>query len=144
MSEKLGNGAGETALPNAFPLVTPPHTPRSYDEPLPTEAMTEVRSLLSELRKALKEVAAKVDAQERSAAETKELLRQLAPKIEDIAGFVKHRVPVLADKADLEKMASGLRDEIAKRPTRRQAILDMVWIFTLITGAITFGSRSTH
>ncbi len=143
MAEKLGNGASKTAPPDVFPLVTP-HAPRSYDETLPEEAMAEVRNLLSELRMALGAVAAKVDVQGQSAVETKELLRQLAPKIEDVAGFVKHRVPVLADKADLERMAAGLRDEIAKRPTRRQAILDMVWIFTLITAAITFGSRSTH
>ena len=89
-------------------------------------------------------VAAKVDAQGQSAAEVKELLRQLAPKIEDVAGFVKHRVPVLADKADLEKMEAGLRTEIEKRPTRRQAFLDMVLIFTSVTGAITFGSRSVR
>jgi hypothetical protein len=143
MAEKPGNESSETTTPDVFALVTP-RAPRSYDEPLPKEAMAEVRSLLNELRKALGEVAAKVDAQGQSAAETKELLRQLAPKIEDVAGFVKHRVPILADKADLEKMANGLRAEIEKRPTRRQAILDMVWIFTLITGAITFGSRSTR
>ena len=143
MAEKPGNGSSETAPPDVFALVTP-RAPRSYDEPSPEEAMAEVRGLLSELRKAVGEVAAKVDAQGQSAAETKELLRQLAPKIEDVAGFVKHRVPVLVDKADLERMAAGLRAEIEKRPTRRQAILDMVWVFTLITGAITFGSRSVR
>lgn len=143
MSEGLGNGSSETAPPDVFALVTP-RAPRSYNEPLPEEGMSEVRSQLGELRKALGEVAAKVDSQGQSASESKELLRQLAPKIEDIAGFVKHRVPTLADKADLEKAVGGLQDEIAKRPTRRQAILDMVWIFTLITGAITFGSRSVR
>lgn len=143
MAEKSGNGTSEATTPDAFALVSP-RKPRSYDEPSPEEAMVEVRGLLSELRKVLGEVAAKVDAQERSAIETKEMLRQLAPKIEDVAGFVKHRVPVFADKADLEKMTTGLRIEIEKRPTRRQAILDIAWIVALITSAITFGSRSTH
>jgi len=108
--------------------------------------LTPLRDLGSygELRKAFGEVAAKVDAQGQSAAEIKELLRQLAPKIEDVAGFVKHRVPVLADKADLEKMAAGLRAEIEKRPTRRQAVFDMFAIFSLVAAAITFGGRAVH
>ena len=143
MAEKPGNGSNEPAPPDVFALVTP-RAPRSYDEPLPEETLAEVRGLLGELRKTLGDVAAKVDAQERSAAETKDLLRQLAPKIEDVAGFVKHRVPVLADKADLERVAAGLRAEIEKRPTRRQAILDMAWVFGLIVATVTFGSRLAH
>jgi len=100
--------------------------------------------LLPELRRAFGEVAAKVEAQERSASETKEALRQLAPKIEDIAGFVKHRLPTLVDKSDLTNAIAGLRAEIEKRPTRRQAILDMTWVFGLIGSAIAFGSRAAR
>lgn len=104
--------------------------------------MAEVRNLLGEMRKAFGEVTARLEAQERSSAEVKEMLRRLDPQIQDVAGFVKHRVPVLADKADLERMAGGLRAEIEKRPTRRQAVLDMVFVFSLVTAAITFGSKT--
>lgn len=141
MPEKSGNGSNDPVPPSVFAATTPKF-PRSYGEPSQEDVMTEVRNLLGEMRKSFGEMTAGLEAQERSAAETKKLLRQLAPKIEDVAGFVKHRVPLLADKADLEKMAAGLRLAIEKRPTRRQAVFDLVWVFTLVTAAITFGSKT--
>lgn len=98
--------------------------------------------MLVEMRKAFGEITTRLEAQERSASETKDILRQLLPKIEDVAAFAKHRAPFLADKADLEKMAAELRAKIEKRPTRRQAIFDVVWVFGLITGAVTFGGKA--
>ncbi len=141
MPEKSGNGSDDPAPPSVFAATTPKF-PRSYNEPSQEDVVAEVRNVLTEMRKAFGEITARLETQERSASETKELLRQLLPKIEDVAGFAKHRAPVLADKADLERMAAGLRAEIEKRPTRRQAIFDLVWVFTLITGAITFGSKT--
>jgi len=143
MPENLGNGSTDPEPPSVFALTTP-KSPRSYDELSQDDAMVEVRGLLGELRTAFKDVTAKVEAQERTSLEIKELLRLLVPKLEDVAGFAKHRAPILADKADLTKIAAELRVEIDKRPTRRQAILDMAWVFGLIVAAVTFGSRFAH
>ncbi len=77
----------------------------------------------------------------RSVSDIKDVLRSLAPKVDDLAGFAKHRVPYLADKADLEVVQSRLLLEIQKRPTRRQAVFDIAWIVGLITAANTFGAK---
>ncbi len=116
MAEQPGNGSQDPVPPSVFALATPKR-PRSYAELSHDEAMAEIRGLLAKLRSAFREVATKVDAQERSASETRETLRQLAPRIKDIASFIKHRAPALADKADLVGLTAELRAEIEKRPT---------------------------
>lgn len=141
MPEKSGNGSSNPITPPVLAAATP-KTTRSYDEPSQDDVMVEVRNLLGEMRKSFGEVTARLEAQERSSSEIKEILRRLDPQIQDVAGFVKHRVPVLADKADLERMAAGLRAEIEKRPTRRQAVFDLIWVFSFVTAAITFGSKT--
>lgn len=143
MAETFDNGPTKPEPPSVFALTTP-KSPRSYDEPSQEEAMIEVRRLFNELKTAFQNVTAKVEGQERTLSEIKDSLHKLAPRLEDVAGFVKHRAPTLADKADLTKVVAELRAEIEKRPTRRQAILDMVWVFSLIVAAITFGSRIAH
>jgi len=143
MAETFGNGSTKPEPPSVFALTTP-KSPRSYDEPSQEEAMTEVRRLLGDLKTAFQDVTAKVEAQEKTSSEIKDSLHKLVPKLEDFAGFAKHRAPTLADKADLTKVAAELRAEIEKRPTRRQAILDMAWVFGLIVAAVTFGSRLAH
>jgi hypothetical protein len=76
--------------------------------------------------------------------EIKETLRLLAPKIDDIAGFIRHRAPDLVDKTALGALSAELKAEINKRPTRRQTVFDIAWVVALITGAVTFGSHLAH
>lgn len=105
---------------------------------------------------------ARLTAIEQSTVEIRQLLRDLAPKIEGLAGFAKFGVPSLATKADLTSTESRLRseiqatktdlvgtearlrEEIQKRPTRRQSITDVALIVGLIGGVLTIGSRLAH
>jgi hypothetical protein len=81
---------------------------------------------------------------QKTVGEVQEALRLLSPKIDDIAGFIKHRAPDLASKADMIQMKSELQTSINLRPTRRQAIFDIAWLVGLITAAISFGGRAVH
>jgi len=81
---------------------------------------------------------------EHTSADIKEALARLLPRLEDISGFIKHRAPELASKADLQLLGSDLTEQISKRPTRRQAIFDIAWIVGVIIAAVTFGSRIAH
>ena len=49
-------------------------------------------------------------------------VKELIPKIDDMLGFVKHGVPSLATKAEIERLAS----DISHRPTRRQSVQDLL------------------
>ena len=120
-------------------------------EPSQEQLIAEVRSLLSDLKQEAARLTAKVDRvelksdnNEKTLVELKNLLAQLTPKLDDAAAFAKHRAPSLVDKADLTEATTKLRLEIDKRPTRRQAIFDLAWVFGLIAGAVAFGSRAAR
>jgi DNA-directed RNA polymerase specialized sigma24 family protein len=143
MAETFKNGSTAPEPPGVFALATP-KDPRSYDEPTQEEAMIEVRRLLSDLKVAFGDVTTKLDAQERTSVEIKDMLNRLVPKLDDVAGFIKYRAPTLTDKADLTKVVGALEEAIAKRPTRRQMVLDMAWVFGMIAAAVTLGGRIAH
>jgi len=143
MPERNGNGSTNPAPPAVFALSTPRNA-RSYDEPAQDEYIGDIRDLLNELKDSFREMSVKIDAQEMASSETKDVLRQLVPKIDDVAGFIKHRLPALAERSDLIKLEADLKEEIVKRPTRRQTILDLAWVFGLIVAAVAFGSRLAH
>jgi hypothetical protein len=136
-----------TTDPAEVVQVPPKGLVRSYDE-MNTGSMVfelqgtvgELKEAVADLRRTMNRVLDKIQVADRSSQEVKDTLRILAPKIDDVAGFVKHRGPSLADKQDI----SALRSEIDRRPTRRQAIVDIAWIVGLIATSVTFGSRLTH
>jgi hypothetical protein len=69
-------------------------------------------------------------------SEIKAILGRLAPRIDEMYG----KLPFFATKEDV----TNLKLEIERRPTRRQSVLDIFYIVTIITGAMTFGSRLLH
>jgi hypothetical protein len=124
-----------------------PKVVRSFDE-MNTGAMVfELQGTVGELKQAivslqmtLEGLGRRIDGTERTSSDIKTVLTNLVPKIEDLAGFVKHGAPSLATKDDV----ADLQTEIEKRPTRRQAILDIAWVVGLIAAAVTLGSRVAH
>ena len=130
---------------------TPKGGTRSYDE-MNTGAMVfELQGTVGELKEAIAALTrtverglGRVENVERSTGEIKEALRLLVPKLEDLAGFTKHRAPSLADKADLATLKAELKADIEKRPTRRQSVLDVGLIVGIISAAVTLGSRMAH
>jgi hypothetical protein len=114
---------------------TPKGLIRSYDE-MNTGQMVfelqgtvhELKASITTLRQTVERGFARIEGLERTSTEIREVLRALDPKLENLAGFATHRAPHLADKADLVAMQGQLRAEIEKRPTRRQAIADVVLI----------------
>jgi hypothetical protein len=68
--------------------------------------------------------------------EIKGLLGRLAPRIDEMYG----RQSTLATQADL----ANLRIEIERRPTRRQTVVDLFTIVTLVGGLLTLGSHLAH
>ena len=141
MAERSGNGSTESTTPGSFPAALPGQRPRSYHEASPEETLAEVQASVTAMQHSLNALVAKIDAQDRLAAETKNMLRQLEPKIEDLNGFAKHRVPTLTDKADLTKAVADLRAEIEKRPTRRQSVVDLGLLVALVGGLLAIGSH---
>ena len=81
---------------------------------------------------------------QKTAGEIQEALGLLAPKIDDVAGFIRHRAPDLASKSDVIQMKAELQTAIDLRPTRRQAIFDMAWVVELIIPAVSFGGKFAH
>ena len=104
----------------------------------------ELKEAIAALTRTVEKSLNRVEIVEHTTGEIKEALRLIVPKLDDFAGFYKHRVPMLPDKSDINKMQTELKLEIEKRPTRRQMILDIGFIVGLIAAAVTFGSRLAH
>ena len=135
-----------TTPPTSMAQTTPKGV-RSYDEMNTGLMVFELQGTVGELKEAIAAVhrtleatLKKVELSENTSKEIKGQLTALTPKIDDLVGFTKHGVPNLASKQDI----SDLKAEIEKRPTRRQAILDIAWVVGLITAAVTFGSKIAH
>jgi hypothetical protein len=107
-------------------------------------SMGEIKEAIASLSRAVEKGNARIEAVERSQGETREALRLLLPKLDDVAGFVRHRAPGLVDKADLPALRSDLMSQIERRPARRQAAFDIAWVVGLIATAVSLGSRFTH
>jgi hypothetical protein len=103
-------------------------------------AVGQLRHAVSSIEARLAKSEARGEGIERATGQIRDLLEKLAPRIEDISGFIKHGAPNLANKTDV----AALRSEIEKRPTRRQAVLDLAWIVGIIISAVTFGARALH
>ena len=54
---------------------------------------------------------ARLTAIEQGIADIRQMLRDLVPKIEELAGFVRFGAPHLATKADLIEMENRLREK---------------------------------
>jgi hypothetical protein len=126
---------------------TTPKSVRSYDEMNTHSMVFELQGTVGELKEAvatlgrtLDETSSRLETGERSMSEIKDQLTKLNPKIDDIGGFIKHGVPSLVTKADL----ADLKLEIEKRPTRRQAIVDIAWVVGLIAAVVTISTRLAH
>jgi hypothetical protein len=139
---------GRPPAPTEIVQVPPGDDKRSYAE-LDTRTMVfelqgaiyELKGLIAALTSTVHQGFDRIDAVERGGAETREVLRSLVPKIEHLAGFTTHRAPHLVDKADLITLQATLTAEIEKRPTRRQAIVDIALIVGLIGALLTIGSH---
>ncbi len=68
--------------------------------------------------------------------EIKSILGRLAPRIDEMYG----RQQATATKEDI----ANLRNEIEKRPTRRQSIFDIFAVVALIGALLTIGARLAH
>ena len=73
-------------------------------------------------------------------SEIRGVLGRLAPIIDRMDGFQQATLPNLATKVELV----ALRNEIEKRPTRRQTIVDVSLIVGTIGTLITIGARVAH
>lgn len=145
MAEQIDQtGASET--PKSVADVVP-KVVRSFDEMNTGTMVFELQGTVGELKQAIvslqmaiEGLGRRIDGSERTASDIKAALTGLVPKIEDLSGFVKHGAPNLATKDEI----SDLQTEIEKRPTRRQAILDIAWVVGLIAAAVTLGARIAH
>jgi len=137
--------------PEALAQAPPKGPVRSYDE-MNTGQMVfelqgsvhELKALITTLSQTVGQVVSRTDSLEKTGSEIKEILRSLAPRLEELAGFTKHRAPYLADKTDLANLSAGLKAEIEKRPTRRQSVTDVILIAGLVGTLLTIGSRIAH
>jgi len=141
----------EPRPPEQFAQTPPKGVLRSYDE-MNTGQMVfelqgtvgELKSTVSQLAELMKANSLRLEAVERSSADLKEILRLMAPKLDDLAGFAKHRAPFIADKTDLTALKSALEAQINQRPTRRQSITDVALIVGLIGGLLAIGTHLAH
>src|ERR1019366_68391 len=146
------NDAGDTPLtPSQTPETSEPVKVLSFDEMNTGQMVFELQGSVGEIRAAIAALTSKVDQgfnrierTERTSGEIKEALHALAPKMDDLVGFTKHRAPYLASQADIAKLQSDLQADIKLRPTRRQAVLDIAWVVGIITAAVTLGARFAH
>lgn len=83
--------------------------------------------------------------------EIRGLLGRIVPRIDEMYG----RLALMPTHEDLAKLSVAIRDElatvsvelkveIAKRPTRRQAVLDLIAIVGFIGVILTIGARFAH
>ena len=134
----------DAVVPGTLAQTTPV---RTFDEMNTGLMVFELQGTVGELKNAVSVLDGRLDktddrleAIERLTADIKDQLSKLTPKIDDIAGFIKHGVPNLATKAD----NAALKLEIDKRPTRRQTILDIAWVVGLIATVLAIGSKMAH
>lgn len=148
---------GEAEPPGSLANVTPPKAPM-LDHSFTLQVVMELQGSVGELKQAVGSIegqlakgADRTESIGRATAEIKDQLAKLAPKIDDLAGFVRHGVPNLCSKTDLTALKTDMTTlkadmvlQIEKRPTRRQAIADIILIVGAIAGAITLGTRLVH
>jgi hypothetical protein len=112
---------------------------------------------------------ARVGRLESDVGEIRSILNRLAPRIDEMYGFLTARLPELATKAelidlraetktqiadlraetktefaDVRQETAGLRLEIMQRPTRRQSIFDIFTIVGLIGAVLSIAARFAH
>ena len=105
---------------------------------------------------------ARVARLETDVAEIKATLARLAPRIDEMYGFLTAKLPDLATKAQLADLRTETKSEIAalrtetkseiaelrfellQRPTRRQAIFDIFAIVSLIGVILAIASHIVH
>ena len=106
---------------------------------------------------------------ETDVAEIKAILNRLAPRIDDMYGFLPAKLPGLATKAEVAELRTRprrkfaavrtemaalrtklkseiaqLRIEIMQRPTRRQTVFDIFSVVSLVGVSLTIASRFPH
>jgi hypothetical protein len=112
---------------------------------------------------------ARVGRLESDVSEIRSILNRLAPRIDEMYGFLTARLPELATKAaltgrradtqtqiadlraetktefaDVRREIVELRLEIMQRPTRRQSIFDVFAVVGLIGAVLTIAARFAH
>ena len=116
---------------------------------------------------------ARVARLEADVAEIRAILSRLAPRIDEMHGFLTAKLPELATKAELANVRTdlksetaelrtelksemaelrtelksemaGLRLELVQRPTRRQAVFDIFAVVGLIGAVIAIGEHLAH
>lgn len=162
MSDQDSSGARPPASTEIAQATPKKGDVRSYDEMNTGTMMFELQGTVGEIKQAISDLSrtverglTRIENVERVSGEIKDALRLLVPKLEDLAGFTRHRAPTLADKADLANLKteamqgianlrSDFKAEIERRPTRRQAVFDIAWVVGLIAAAVTLGARAVH
>jgi hypothetical protein len=131
--------------------IPPPPGQRSYSDVNTGHMVFELQGTIGELKESIAALTrsvekgfTRIDEVERSSGEIKNTLRGLVPKIDDLAGFAKHRAPNLADKYDMVRLQADLKAEIDKRPTRRQSVMDAVMIVGFFGTVLAIGSKLAH
>jgi protoporphyrinogen oxidase len=99
---------------------------------------------------------------EADVAEIKSILNRLAPRIDEMYGFMTAKFPELATKAELAELRTETKTEIAavrtelkseiaemrieimQRPARRQTVFDGFAIVSLIGVILTIAARFAH
>jgi len=98
---------------------------------------------------------ARVARLESDVSEIRSILNRLAPRIDEMYGFLTAKLSELATKAELTSLRPELRSEIAdlrnelrleimQRPTRRQSVFDIFAVVGLIGAILTIAARFTH
>jgi hypothetical protein len=99
---------------------------------------------------------------EADVTEIKSILNRLAPRIDEMYGFVTAKLPELSTRAELAELRTEtkteiaalrtelkseiaeLRIEIMQRPTRRQTVFDIFSIVSLIGVILAVAARFAH
>jgi hypothetical protein len=73
-------------------------------------------------------------------SEIKSVLARLAPTIDRMDGFQQATLPSLATRLEL----ADLKQQIEKRPTRRQAVFDLFAVAAFVSAVFAIVSRVAH
>ena len=135
---------------------------RSYNEKSTGPMVFELQGTVHEIKQAIASLTAlaergfgRTEGLERSSAEIKEILRSLAPRLDDLAGFTRHQAPHLADKTDITELGGNLKAEVVriethlkaeidKRPTRYQSFRETAIVVVLVGVVLAVGSFLVH